>query len=156
MHEQTRLLEANDVAAVAATADARAPRILVIDSDALHRMTICRAVSNAGYIPAGAPTYEEAAKLAQAGMFDCVMLDLSLGAHAGAEMLRHLWVLGCRAPILLVGDTAAGEALRVAKSLDLDVGDPVAKPVDMGLLRYRLEQLRIQRSLARGIAALSA
>jgi len=36
-------------------------RLLVIDDDSLHRMVICRAAAKAGYLPAGAATYDEAA-----------------------------------------------------------------------------------------------
>jgi len=65
------------------------PRLLVIDSDNLHRMIICRAADKAGYIPAGAANFTEAAKLARTTVFDCITLDLSLGQQTG-EMLRHL------------------------------------------------------------------
>ena len=44
--------------------------------------------------------------------------------------------------------------LRVAKSLNLNVAEPVPKPVDLAMLRYSLEQLRIQRALARANAVI--
>lgn len=123
------------------------PRLLVIDDDSLHRMIICRAAAKSGYAPAGAASYEEAVALAQAHAFDCITLDLSLGEHAGAEMLRHLWAIGCKAPIIIISGcdgATCRETLRVAKSLDLDVWDSVPKPVDLLLLRYSLDRLRHQ------------
>jgi hypothetical protein len=111
------------------------PRVLVIDSDNLHRMIICRAADKAGYIPAGAANFTEAAKLTQTVVFDC------------------------EAPLLIVGNRdAAGfrETLRFARSLGLNVGEPLAKPVDVGLLRYALEQMKVERTLQRGLAAVGA
>jgi hypothetical protein len=39
-----------------------APRLLVVEDDTLHRMMICRVAANAGYMPAGAATCDEAGK----------------------------------------------------------------------------------------------
>jgi DNA-binding response OmpR family regulator len=155
---QARLLDANDAGLIAAKAErlASPPRLLVIDDDTLHRMVMCRVAAKAGYIPAGAPTYEEAAKLAQTNTFDCITLDLSLGQHVGLEMLRHLRMIDCKAPIIIIDgcDDATGRKIvRVAKSLNLNIGEPVRKPIDLAMLRYSLEQLRIQRTLSRGNAA---
>jgi CheY-like chemotaxis protein len=102
MLEQARVLEADDPGLVAANAAGLAPRLLVIDDDHLHCTIICRVATRAGFAPVGAATYEAAAKLAQEITFDGMTLDLSLGAHAGVEMLRHLWVLGCKAPIIII------------------------------------------------------
>jgi two-component system, chemotaxis family, chemotaxis protein CheY len=135
-----------------------APRLLVIDSDNLHRMIICRAADKAGYIPAGAANFNEAAKLTLTAVFDCVMLDLSFGQQTG-DMLRHLREIDCAAPILVVGDrNTAGcrETVRFARSLGLNVGEPLPKPVDVGMLRYTLEQLSVQRALQHGLAAVGA
>jgi hypothetical protein len=46
--------------------------------------------------------------------------------------------------------------LRFARSLGLTVGEPVAKPVDVGVLRYALEQMKIQRRLQHGLATVGA
>jgi CheY-like chemotaxis protein len=78
------------------------PRLLVIDDDYLHRKIICRVAAKAGYAPAGAATYEEAAKLALENAFDCISLDLSLGQHRGTEMLQYFRGIGCKAPIIII------------------------------------------------------
>jgi CheY-like chemotaxis protein len=148
MLEQARSFEADNEAAGPAAA---APRLLVIDDDDLHRMIICRVAAKAGYVPVSAASYEEAAQLAQETAFDCITLDLSLGAHAGVEMLRHLWVIGRKVPIIIISgadDDVCHETVRVAKSLKLDVLKTVPKPVDLSLLRYSLEQLREARNTA--------
>jgi two-component system, chemotaxis family, chemotaxis protein CheY len=132
------------------------PRVLVVDGDNLHRMIICRAADRAGYVPAGAANLAEATKLLQAAAFHCIILDLSLGREATSGFLSRLGAIGCEAKILAMGDCdapACHETQRLAKSLALDVGEPVAKPVDVGRLRYLLEQLRVQSALRRGLVA---
>jgi two-component system, chemotaxis family, chemotaxis protein CheY len=151
MLEQARALEADDAGLVAANAPAL--RLLVIDDDNLHRMIICRVAAKAGFIPAGAASYEEASQLVQETSFDCLTLDLSFGQHGGVEMLRHLWVVGCKAPIIIISgcdDETCRETMRVGKSLNLNVWEPVPKPVDLAMLRYSLERLRVQRDLQHG------
>ncbi len=144
MLEQAGSLGADDDGLVAATI---APRVLVIDDDHLHRLIVCRVAAKAGYVAVAAASYDEAAKLAQETAFDCITLDISLGAHAGVEMLRHLWVIGCKVPIIVISgcdDAVCRETVKVAKSLNLNVLQPVPKPVDLAMLRYSLERLRIQ------------
>ena len=77
--------------------------------------------------------------------FDCITLDLSLGPHAGIEMLRHLWVIGCKAPIIIISgcdDVTCSETVRVAKSLNLNIWQSIPKPVDLAVLRSWLERLQ--------------
>jgi two-component system, chemotaxis family, chemotaxis protein CheY len=126
-------------------------RLRVIDDDSLHRMIICRAAAKAGYIAAAAASYEEAAELVRGNSFDCVTLDLSLGPHAGAEILRHLWVVGCKAPIVIISgcdDATCSETEKVAAWLKLNVWESIPKPVDLAVLRDCLERLRASREEA--------
>ena len=125
-----------------------APRLLVIDDDNLHRMIICRAGAKAGYLPAGAASYDEAVKLVQEGAFDCVTLDLSLGEHAGVEMLRYFWVIGYKVPVIIISgcdDATCSESEKVAESLKLNVWELIPKPVDLSALRASLERLKAVR-----------
>ena len=148
---QARSLEARDAGLVAADASSSAQRVLVVDDDNLHRMIICRAVAKAGYVPAGAASFEEAAALVQANAFDCITLDLSLGEHAGVEMVRYLSAIGCKAPIIVVtgADYATcKETVKVAEMLNLDVWECIPKPVDLVMLRYSLDKIAHQRDRA--------
>jgi two-component system, chemotaxis family, chemotaxis protein CheY len=127
---------------------AHRPRLLVIDDDNLHRMIICRVAAKAGYLPAGAATYEEAAQLAQDNAFDCITLDLSLGEHAGVELLRHLWVVGCKATVIIISgcdDATCGDSKRIAESLKFKVWESIPKPVNLAVLRDSLERLKASR-----------
>ena len=134
--------------AAAGTTQQMPPRLLVVDDDNLHRMIICRAAAKVGYLPAGAASYDEAVKLAQQNAFDCVTLDLSPGEHAGVEMLRYFWVIGCKVPIIIVSahdGATCGDGERVAEALKLNVWDSMPKPVDISVLRDSLERLKAAR-----------
>jgi DNA-binding NtrC family response regulator len=127
----------------------RAPRVLVVDRDNLHRMIICRAADKAGCIPAGAANLAEATRLAQSTAFDGITLDLSFGREAVGDFFSHLGALHCKAKIIVTGHRDVA-AWRDAVLLGLDVEEDVAaKPLDVEMLRHVLEQLRIQRASAR-------
>lgn len=152
MLEQARLVDPDqhELAALGIV-PAAGPRLLVIDDDHLHRMIICRAAAKAGYVPAGAAGYDEAAKMVQETAFDCITLDLSLGDHFGVEMLRLLWVVGCRAPIIIISGcdgATCNETAKVAESLKLNVWELIPKPVNITVLRVSLERLKAQRDEA--------
>ena len=150
MLERARSPAAGEMDLVASHAAQLAlPRLLVVDDDDLHRLIICRVATKAGYAPVEAGSFEDAALLARETAFDCITLDLSLGEHDGAELLRHLRTLGCTAPIVIISgcDSAVcRETLRVGKSLNLNIAETVHKPVDLVTLRDLLESLKGQRS----------
>jgi DNA-binding NtrC family response regulator len=152
MLEQVKLLDSDEERFPPAPIAAPAPlRLLAVDDDNLHRMIICRVAARAGYLPAGAASYDEAAKLVQETAFDCITLDLSLGPHAGVEILRHLWVIGCKVPIIIItgcDDATCNETVRVAKSLNLNIWKSISKPVDLAVLRTWLERFKAEREEA--------
>jgi len=156
MFDPARSLELNEAGGAVARAPTASPRLLVIDDDNLHRMIICRVAAKAGYAPAGAATYDEAGTILQDGAFDCITLDLSLGPRAGVEMLRHLSGIGCKAPIIVISgcdDATCSEAVKVAKSFNLNIWESIRKPVDLTVLRYWFERLKAERETAAVAAA---
>jgi two-component system, chemotaxis family, chemotaxis protein CheY len=137
------------------SAAAPPPRLLVVDDDTLHRMIICRIAAQAGYLPAGAASYDEAVRLAQETEFDGITLDLSLGNHSGSELLHKLSNLGCTAPIVVVtgcDHATCQEAVKIAEMLNLDIWECIPKPVDLVMLRHFLERLKAVR-VAAAVAA---
>jgi DNA-binding response OmpR family regulator len=151
MLQETKLANSGHEAVAHSAEMSPAPRLLVIDDDNLHRMVICRVAVKAGFVAAGAASYDEAAKSVQQNAFDCISLDLSLGEHAGVEVLRHLWIIGCKAPIIIItgcDDATCSEALKVAESLKLNIFEAIAKPVNLAVLRASLERLRTPREAA--------
>ena len=156
MLRQASQLDSNQASEASANpARPGAPRVLVIDDDNLHRMIICRVAAKAGYAPAGAATYDEAARLLEKAAFDCITLDLALGSHAGVEMLSHLQDIGCKASIIVISGcdgATCSETVKVARSLDLDIWQSMPKPVDLAVLRYWFERLKSERTNAAAAA----
>ena len=131
-------------------------RLLAIDDDSLHRMIICRIAAKAGFAPAGAATSAEAIKLVQKAPFDCITIDLTSGRHGGVELLNYLWLMGCKAEIIVVGGCDSEdyrEAVRVAASLNLRIRETMAKPADFAVLHGWLGALKAERQAAAGVAA---
>jgi len=125
-------------------------RLLVVDDANIHRTILCRIGEKVGFTSSGAASYAEAAALLREWKFDCVTLDLSLGDRAGVEILRLLSEMKCRAPIIIISgaeDTVRDESLRIGKSLNLNLCDPVPKPVDLTALRETLVRIGKQVDL---------
>jgi hypothetical protein len=71
-------------------------------------------------------------------------------------MLCLLWMIGCKAPIIIISgcdDATCAETAKVAKSLNLVVLATMPKPVDLAVLRYCLERLKDQANAAAAAAA---
>jgi CheY-like chemotaxis protein len=153
MLEQSSLAAANRID----PADSSAlPRLLVVEDDTLHRMMICRTAAKSGYMPAGAASCDEAVKRLQKDAFDCLTLDLSMGAHDGDDVLRHLAAMGSDAHVIIVSgsdEARRQESVALAKSLGLNVGGSLAKPVDLVMLRYWLERLKTESVAAAATAS---
>jgi DNA-binding response OmpR family regulator len=125
--------------------DGAKPRLLVVEDDTLHRMMICRAAAVAGYAPAGAATYDEAAKLLRQTPFDCITLDLTLGVRTGADVLYHLSDIGSAAHIIIVSgrdDETCEQNVDLAKSLNLNILGSMQKPIDPAELQSWLVRLK--------------
>src|ERR1700691_6593862 len=155
-HMLGQALAADDGKSEGVKDTARAPRLLVIDDDTLHRMIICRAAAKSGYLPGRAASPPEAAKLSQEGVFDFITLDIALGDRGGAvTLLRHFAAVASKAPIIVVSacdDETLREILRLGRSLKLNVAEPVPKPVDLTILRYMLDGFRTQPAGAENLA----
>jgi two-component system, chemotaxis family, chemotaxis protein CheY len=135
--------------------DGTKPRVLVVEDDTLHRMMICRAAAVAGYAPAGAATYDEAAKFLRQDPFDCITLDLTLGVRTGADVLRHLADIGSTAHIIIVSgrdEDTCEENVELAKSLNLNILGSMQKPIDPAELRSWLERLKSKDAAAVAVA----
>jgi DNA-binding response OmpR family regulator len=131
------------------------PQILVIDDDQVHRAIISKVAARAGFVSVEAKDCGEVVRGTLLHDFHCTTLDLSLGEREGTEVLLHFSICGFRAPIIILSGAdaeATAKAFNLGKSLNLNMADPIAKPVDLGLLRERLstiaEQWRVERAEA--------
>lgn len=124
--------------------------LLVIDDDPTHRSIICRVADRAGFAAIGAATVDDAELLLGSHRFDCITLDIGLGARSGLELLDVVAEVGRRIPIIVV--SGAGPALRreteaIARSLGLNVCTPLPKPIDPIRLRTRLATIHHRLSI---------
>ena len=120
-------------------------KLLVIDRAELHLSVLSKIAEQVGFTATGAHSVVEASQLLNERSFDCITLDLSLGNHAGTEMLHHLSLLGSTAPIIVVSGAdyaTCKETVRVAERLNLDIWECIPKPVDLVMLRHFLERLK--------------
>jgi DNA-binding response OmpR family regulator len=128
------------------------PQILVVDDDAVHRTIICKIAARAGFVSVEAKDCGEVVRATLLNDFHCTTLDLSLGEREGTEVLLHFSICGFKAPVIILSGAeteVATKAYALGKSLNLNMVEPIAKPVDLGLLRQRLtviaEQWRAHR-----------
>jgi DNA-binding response OmpR family regulator len=127
--------------AVSETVSPTGPRLLVIDDDAVHRAIICKLAVKVGFYPVEAENCGDVVRLTSVGDFACATLDLSLGERVGTEVLLHFSLCRFRAPIIILSGAdseLARSAYEFGLSLDLDMTDPVGKPVSPAALRERL------------------
>lgn len=122
-------------------------RLLVIEDALIHSTIIGRIAGKIGFTTMTASSFEDACKVLSACQFDCITLDLGLGEHVGVEVLRYLSTIRCRAQIIIISGsekTVFDEAVRIGKALDLNICEPVPKPIDLKALREMLELIRKQ------------
>jgi two-component system, chemotaxis family, chemotaxis protein CheY len=119
--------------------------LLVIEDALVQSTIISRLGEKIGFSTTTAGSYIEAAMLLQERVFDCITLDLGLGNHCGEEILHLLSVISCKVPILIVSGSepaVCDEAVKVGKSLGLNIYEPVQKPIDHKVLRKTLAEIK--------------
>ena len=119
-------------------------RVLVIDDDVTHRVVICQLAQKLGYVTAEAATIAEAADLIRTRRFDCMTLDLHLGAESGVELLGIMNSRQQNVPVIVISsadDVERWEVLRVATLHGIRVTE-VPKPLKIGVLREVFLELK--------------
>jgi sigma-B regulation protein RsbU (phosphoserine phosphatase) len=125
--------------------------ILVVDDDALSRRMLVRSLSESGYICQESESGEDAWERIQVKQPSLILLDFEMPGLNGAELLKRLRVdpnseIAQIPAIMLTGH--GGEESEV-RCLAAGANDFVAKPINLAVLRARIDtQLRL-RSLRR-------
>lgn len=122
----------------------KAPQILIIDDDEVHRGILSKVAQRAGFVAIEAKDCADVVRQTLLNDFDCATLDLSLGEREGTEVLLHFSICGFRAPVIILSGAEAdiaGKAYDLGKSLDLNMLPAVSKPVDLAALREQLTGL---------------
>jgi len=129
------------------------PRLLVVDDVITQRTIICRIGAQCGFDVVGAATLREAKQLIQERKFDCITIDLGLGAESGEGLIDELWDLSSLISVIVISGAAENivrAAADKAQSLGFDAHF-LMKPLELAKLRKVLEEkfqnTPIQRSL---------
>ena len=111
-------------------------RLLIVDDDVSNRMTLSALLEDEGYSVETAESFEEGAdKLATAGPFALVLLDLHLGSHLGTDLIPKIRAANAQSRICLVsGSNSSAEDIP-------GVDATMAKGEAFDTILARLEQL---------------
>jgi two-component system, OmpR family, alkaline phosphatase synthesis response regulator PhoP len=126
----------------------RQEKVLVVEDDAVLRMSLRATLRSAGYEVELAPTGPEGLEAALRGGLDLVLLDVMLPGLNGYEILQQIRLRDADLPILMV--TAKGEEEDKIRGLGLGADDYVVKPFGVGELLARVDAaLRRRRLVAK-------
>jgi DNA-binding NtrC family response regulator len=124
-----------------------APRVLVIDDEALLATAITRRLSQEGYACRSAETLAAARQSliddndqGQTGA-DIVLLDMRLPDGSGLDLLGELSATGPDAPPVIVV-TAFGDVENAVAAMKLGAADYLRKPIDLDELIMVLDRVR--------------
>lgn len=120
-------------------------RILFIEDEAGFRMTVGDRLRSEGHEVTFASRGDDGYRVAAAGGFDLILLDLMLPGKDGLDIARDLRARGARLPVLML--TARDDVPDRVIGLKLGADDYLCKPFDMRELLARIEALlrRFQR-----------
>lgn len=148
--DEVDCLATNRYAAASGSSANPSSSVLIIEDALIHSNIIGRIASKAGFTVTSTRSYEEACKSLSMWQFDCITLDLGLGAHGGLDVLRYLSTIHCEAQIIIVSQSdreTCDDMVQLGRALDLNVSLFLQKPLDLVLLRDTLEGMRTQSVL---------
>lgn len=115
------------------------PRILIVEDDRRIAQSVSAGLTRKGFAVEVAYDGNLGARLAQAGGFDLVLLDINLPGLNGFDVCRDLRERGSTVPILML--TAMGEVEDKVEGLDRGADDYLVKPFDFRELLARIHAL---------------
>ncbi len=114
-------------------------KLLLVEDEPAMRATLVRALGNRGMQVKACADGREALAAWHAGLFDVVVLDLSLPGLDGLEVLREARAAKLAEPVLIL--TARGTVGDRVIGLNTGADDYLAKPFDLDELEARLRAL---------------
>jgi DNA-binding response OmpR family regulator len=128
-------------------------RVLIVEDEPRLAENVARSLrESAGYAVDVAPDGEEGIFLAEANVYDALLLDLMLPKLSGLEVLTRLRNAGQATPVLVL--TARDDKESVVALLNAGADDYLTKPFDLGELLARLKAL-IRRGKGQHAAVLT-
>lgn len=150
-------IEVDNGRAVGAAEKPAPLRLLVVDDDAVDRMSVTRGLRRAGIHAAvdEAGTTVEALRLAAAHRYDCVFLDYNIPGGDGSTLLRAIKDAGMDVPVVMLtgqGDEQVAVALMKAGATDYLPKAALTPERLMQSLRYAVDLARASDAAKRAEA----
>jgi DNA-binding response OmpR family regulator len=115
-----------------------AKRVLLVDDDDMLRESLAEQIAADGvYQPVQAATYRAGVEKGQDGLYEFMVLDVSLPDGDGRELCRHFRNQGVTCPILIL--TASDSDSDTIAGLAAGANDYVAKPFRFAVLMARVD-----------------
>jgi two-component system alkaline phosphatase synthesis response regulator PhoP len=127
------------------------PRLLLVEDEPGLVMTLTDRLMAEGYDVEDAGDAQTALRVASAGQFDAILLDVMLPGGNGFDICRTLRQRGIETPILML--TARGQVVDRVVGLKLGADDYLVKPFDMSELLARVEALLRRTQSGTGASA---
>jgi CheY-like chemotaxis protein len=125
-------------------------KLLIIEDDKVHRMIIKKVATALGFHISEADSYDRAIAMIDHHKFDCATLDIGLQPHSGLDVLRHLWNVRYRIPVLIISgadDAKRAETMGFAEVMNIDILHVVKKPLDLRALNSALNKLKVHAEI---------
>lgn len=116
-------------------------KILVVDSNTVHRSILKRQLERLGHTVAIAIDGFEAVEILLNGGFDAVLVDLQMPGLDRHTIARRLRACGSNSDIRILGITALREPDERERDLAAGIDDVLIKPIGLAELEYRLTRL---------------
>ncbi|MGM9992594.1 MAG: protein kinase [Candidatus Bruticola sp.] len=123
--------------------------ILVVDDEEFNRDMLSRRLRREGYETFTASGGREAIKLIKTlGRIDMVLLDIMMPEMDGFQTLEELRAVYSDSLLPVIMLTAIGDSESVVKALNMGASDYVTKPVNMDVLKARIQSRLAKRQFS--------
>ncbi len=103
------------------------PRILVIDDEESIRYSFEVFLTEAGYLPITARSYDEALTRISETHFELFFIDIILGGRSGLDVLREINRRKIRVPVIMI--TGDPDAATAQEAFKLGAFGHISKPI---------------------------
>ena len=114
-----------------------AKRVLIVDDDEMLRTSLSEQFAANGYLPVEAATYAEGLTRGREGLYEFMILDVSLPDGDGRALCRALRQAAITCPVIML--TAADTDEDTIEGLKAGANDYVTKPFRFAVLMARVD-----------------
>ena len=130
--------------------------VMVVDDDAMSRLTTSEALRQAGFDVLEAQSGEEAVQAFTGHDVDLVLLDVMMPGIDGFETCRRLRMEPRAQLVPVVMMTGLDDVDSITRAYDLGATDFISKPINLTVLRYRVQYILRSARTARELTSREA